>query len=99
MAAQLSWTAVVYQAESPRGMYTMERIEDEWELHFHPYNARRERCKRVPINCADAKGPCDWPTLGAAQLAAERHNERMRVGESPEVAASWVQALCTRKAG
>ncbi|HEX6239996.1 MAG TPA: hypothetical protein VFZ61_03845 [Polyangiales bacterium] len=99
MAAQLSWTAVTYEASALRGAYTMERIENAWELYFHPVNARRERGRRVPINCADDQGACDWPTLECAKLAAKQHQERMAAGDSADVAAAWVQALCTRKAG
>jgi hypothetical protein len=90
--AALSFIGVTYECEVQAllvsGRYRVDRIGGDWELSFLCNG------KRTPINAMDVDGsPVDWPSIGTARLAAEKHYALLMSGLSPDVAAARVQAL------
>lgn len=102
MSVELSWEPVTYNARVPLGRYQMDGVDHEWELVYTDMRSD-VRQPKTKVNARDAGGVCDWPCLAMAQRAAVEHHERMTLhGESPEVAARWVEEHCEllrRKAG
>lgn len=102
-AVELKLVPTDYEAETSRGTYHFTQYDRDWEIKFAPSGASMQGRPRVSINAMDADGySIDWPALTVATLAATMHFQRMELGESPDVAAAYVQKHCDaaeRKAG